>query len=101
MHPCADIIGKRCGLTAAEVKALTLAADAHPWSAEDAALVALADDLCRDNKASDATWNALRGRWNDAELVELVVCAGFYRLVSGFLNTMGVELDPGVPGWPD
>jgi hypothetical protein len=33
-------------------------------------------------------------------LVELVVVAGFYRLVSGFLNTMGVQLDAGVPGWP-
>jgi hypothetical protein len=23
-----------------------------------------------------------------------------YMFVSGFLNTMGVELDDGVPGWP-
>jgi hypothetical protein len=36
----------------------------------------------------------------EAELVELVICAGFYRLVSGFLNTMGIPLDDGVPGWP-
>ena len=35
-----------------------------------------------------------------AELIELVIVAGFYRMVSGFLNTMGVELDPGVPSWP-
>jgi len=24
-----------------------------------------------------------------------------YRMVAGFLNTMGVELDPDTPGWPD
>jgi len=24
-----------------------------------------------------------------------------YRMVAGFLNTMGVELDPNTPGWPD
>ena len=48
----------------------------------------------------DATWAALRGRWNEAELVELVAMAGFYRMVSGFLNTMGVPLDDGVPPWP-
>jgi hypothetical protein len=43
----------------------------------------------------------LRPRWTDEQLVELVVTAGFYRLVSGFLNTMGVQLDEGVPGWPE
>ena len=35
-----------------------------------------------------------------AELVELLMVAGFYRLVSGFLNSAGVQLDPGVPGFP-
>jgi 4-carboxymuconolactone decarboxylase len=50
---------------------------------------------------SDDTWAALSTRWSDAELVELLVVAGFYRLVSGFLNSAGVELDPGVPGFPD
>ena len=39
-------------------------------------------------------------RWSDAELVELLVVAGFYRLVSGFLNSAGVQLDDGVPGFP-
>jgi alkylhydroperoxidase family enzyme len=97
------VIGERVGLTAEEVRAL--AADeatcrAYPWSDDDRALVALADDLCDGDSASDATFAALRRRWSDAELVELVVVAGFYRLVSGFLNTMGVQLDAGVPGWP-
>jgi alkylhydroperoxidase family enzyme len=63
-------------------------------------LVALADELCATNNVSDATWAALAARWSDAELVELVALAGFYRMVSGFLNATGVELDPGVPGFP-
>ena len=42
----------------------------------------------------------LATRWDDAELVELLLTAGFYRLVSGFLNSAGVQLDAGVPGWP-
>ena len=32
--------------------------------------------------------------------MELIVVAGFYRLVSGFLNSAGVQLDSGVPSWP-
>ena len=94
------LIGRRSGLTDAEIKATTLPTSEHTWSTDDAALVALADDLCADDCVSDATWAALTSRWNDAEMVELVMLAGTYRLVSGFLNSMGVELDEGVPGWP-
>ena len=94
------IIGERVGLTPGEVVALTREVAAHEWSSDDLALIGLADDLCAHNKVGDATWAQLAKRWNETELVELVICAGFYRLVSGFLNTMGVELDPGVPGWP-
>ena len=95
-----QIIGARTGLTGQEISALTKSIGEHAWSPDDAALLLLADDLCRDNVVSDATWAKLVARWNEAELIELVIVAGFYRLVSGFLNTMGVELDPGVPSWP-
>ncbi len=92
------IIGKREGLTDAEIAGLA-GAD-HNWSAEDQALIDLADDLCRDDCVSDATYAALSERWDEQALMELVVTAGFYRLVSGYLNTFGVQLDEGVPGWP-
>lgn len=94
------VIGERCGLSIEEITALTWSPDACAWSDDDRALIALADDLCADDCVSDATWAALTRRWNEAELVELVAVAGMYRLVSGFLNTMGVELDAGTPGWP-
>ena len=97
------VIGKRCGLSDEEITALTRDPedpDAHAWSSEDRALIALADDLCEDDCVTDATWAALTTRWSDAELAELLVVAGFYRLVSGFLNSAGVQLDPGVPGFP-
>jgi len=94
------VIGKRCGLTDDEIAALTRSPHDHPWSAEDRALIALADDLHADDCASNGTWLALSTRWSDAELVELLVVAGFYRLVSGFLNSAGVQLDEGVPGFP-
>jgi len=94
------IIGERVGLSLDEVAALTRDVDAGQWSDIDAHLIAMADELCADNCVSDATWQALTKRWNEAELVELVMVAGVYRLVSGFLNTMGVELDADTPGWP-
>ena len=94
------VIGVREGVTHEEVKALTLEPAAHSWSIDDAALIAMCDELCKDDSVTDATWLRLSARWNEAELTELVMVAGTYRLVSGYLNTMGVQLDEGVPGWP-
>jgi 4-carboxymuconolactone decarboxylase len=94
------VIGRRCGLSDVEIEALTKAPDEHVWSADDRALVAMADELSADDCVSEPTWAALSTRWSEAELVELLVLAGFYRLVSGFLNSAGVQLDDGVPGFP-
>ena len=94
------VIGKRCGLTDDEIAALTRSPHDHDWSAGDMALIALADDLHAADCVSNGTWLALSDRWSEAELVELLIVAGFYRLVSGFLNSAGVRLDDGVPGFP-
>lgn len=93
------IIGRQAGLSDEEIAAVCDGGD-HPWSPGDHLLLAMADELCQDDCVSDDTFAALAERWNEAELVELVVCAGFYRMVSGFLNTFGIPLDEGVPGWP-
>ncbi len=95
------IIGKRVGLKEEEIAALIRKPASYAWQADDAALIALADDLCTDDCVSDRTWQQLAGRWDEAQLVELVMLAGFYRMVSGFLNSTGVQLDPDTPGWPD
>jgi len=95
------IIGREAGVTDEEISALTKAPDDHPWSADDAALIAISDELSDDDCVTDATWGILATRWSEAELVELLIVAGFYRLVSGFLNSAGVQLDKGVPGFPD
>jgi 4-carboxymuconolactone decarboxylase len=94
------VIGRRCGLSDEEIVALTRPADEYEWADDDRALVALADELSEDDCVTDATWAQLTRRWDDAEMVELLVLAGFYRLVSGFLNSAGVQLDDGVPGFP-
>jgi hypothetical protein len=94
------LIGRQCGLTDDEIAALAQES-ATTWSSKDSALIAMVDDLCADNCVSEGTWNALKSNWSDAQLVELVLLAGSYRMVAGFLNTMGVQLDTDTPGWPN
>ena len=95
------IEGRREGLTDKEIAGV--AQDGAPsdrWNTDDRALLALADELCLHDGVSDDTWAALSRRWSEAELFELVVLAGAYRMVCGLLTAVGIELDDGIPGWP-
>jgi hypothetical protein len=60
----------------------------------------MADELCAGNDVSDDTWARLAARWSEQQLLELLILGGFYRLVSGFLRSVGVQLEPGTPGFP-
>ncbi|MDH3302939.1 MAG: carboxymuconolactone decarboxylase family protein [Acidimicrobiia bacterium] len=96
------VIGAEAGLTDEEIAALASPSclDDHPWADPDRDLIRMADELCADDCVSQLTFARLAHHWDEAQLVELVLCAGFYRMVSGFVNTMEVPLDDGVPGWP-
>jgi alkylhydroperoxidase family enzyme len=93
------VIGRIAGLTDEEIAALADAGEVE-WSTDDRALVALVDELCAGDLVSESTWQALARRWSEEQLLELLVLAGFYRLVSGVLNSVGVALEPATPGWP-
>lgn len=92
-------IGRAAGLSDEEIGWLADAAPAR-WSDDDAALVAMVDELCRDGVVGDATWSGLAQRWTEEQLLDLLALAGYYRLVSGLLNSAGVPLEPQTPGWP-
>jgi alkylhydroperoxidase family enzyme len=93
------VIGGDAGLTDAEIARLA-DADGGEWGDDDRALVAMVDEICADDTVSDDTWQALASRWDQGQLLELVVLTGYYRLVSGLLNSVGVALEAQTPGWP-
>lgn len=95
------VIGRQAGLTDAEILTLAGGGAAAGLQPSDADLVAMVDELCSDDAVSEQTWQRLAERWTDQQLLELLVLAGFYRLVSGLLNSVGVALEPHTPGWPD
>lgn len=94
------VIGRLAGLSDEEITRLATG-DISGWSDDDRALVLLADELCADHFVSDDTWEALTPRWSQGQLLELLVLAGYYQLVSGMLSSAGVALEPTTPGWPD
>ena len=71
------------------------------YDARDRAVMRMTDELLDRSTVSDETWNVLRGFFDDAEIVELFLVAGNWRMVAGFLNGLDVPLDDGIESWPN
>lgn len=92
-------IGKDAGLTDDEIARIYDGPDAG-WDDGDRALIVAADELHRDSRIGDETWAALASRYSDKQLIELLMVVGQYHLVSFALNSLGVQREPGVEGFP-
>ena len=64
------------------------------WSEQDVLLVRLADELHDTATVSDDLWRRLAGHYNDQQLLELVVTAGWYRTIAYVTNAARVTLEP-------
>lgn len=70
-----------------------------PSASEDPherALLSMCDELAAEHRVSETTWAYLRERYPQPLQVELLVLAGQYQLLAGFLNTLGLPLEPQV-----
>ena len=95
------IIGKGAGLTDEEIPRITRGPDDPAWEPFDATLLRATDELHADAMLSNALWTALSERYSTQQLMDLVFTIGQYALVSMALNSFGVQLDPGVSGFPE
>lgn len=94
------VLGQRAGVTWQEQAALARPLDEPSWSTEDIALLSFVDELLFKCDVRDALWAPQRARWTDAQLVELTMLVGLYRMIAGFLNVLRVSPEPELPGWP-
>jgi alkylhydroperoxidase family enzyme len=94
------VIGLRSGMTEKEVDATTLDPDAAGWGDDERLLIRATDELHENQKISDATWAELAKKYTKAQLIELVFVVGQYHLVSMALNSLGVQRDEGIDGFP-
>lgn len=94
------LIARAAGLSDTEVNLVPGGPQAG-WSEDDAFLLRAADELHDDSCISDGTWQALARRYDTAQLIEVPMLVGHYHLVAMTLNSLGVQLDPGLPGFPE
>ena len=85
--------GRAAGLSADDIKRIAAGPDAG-WSAGDAAILRAVDEMYADDVVSERTWKALSASFDQKQLLDVLITAGGYRMVSMALNTLGVPLEP-------
>jgi alkylhydroperoxidase family enzyme len=88
-------------ITQAEIDRVAKGPNAKGWSDREVALLQATDELVNDSFISDETWQKLSGFYDKEQLIDLVFTVGQYNLVSMALNTLGVQLEDGVKGFPE
>ena len=63
------------------------------YSPEQSAILAYAEEVTRDVRASDATWEAVTTFLDSEQLAELTLVVAFYNMVARVLEPLQVDLD--------
>ncbi len=93
--------GAAVGLSEEQLAATAVATAGDPlWSEDDALLIRLADELYETDDVTDLTWNALAARFTDDQLLELIITAGWYRLLSYVINVVRIAPEPWAARFP-
>ncbi|MGW0552941.1 carboxymuconolactone decarboxylase family protein [Streptomyces sp. NPDC002926] len=88
-------LAEAAGVSVADVRRITQGPDAVGWTDLERHLLRAADQLHRDARISAVTWEALASYYEEAELMEITMLIGQYHMLAFFLNSVGVQLEPG------
>lgn len=92
VHPV--VFGRPLGLSEEQLTATVHgAADDPAWSGREWLLIRLVDELHDSSRLSDELWARLADHWRSDQIIELVVIAGWYRLISQVINACEIELE--------
>jgi alkylhydroperoxidase family enzyme len=87
-------IGKNVGVTDEQNAALENWQAAGCFNDVERAALAFTDEIFKQRRPTDATFNAIRTKLSPAALVELQLSVGFYIMTSKFLETFDIDMQP-------
>lgn len=70
------------------------------WEPAQASVFRLADELHETSALSDELWRELAGRFEHAQIIELIVTAGWYHVIGYLCNGLRVQREAWAPGFP-
>lgn len=89
-------IAKKAGLKDDDLKRIARGPDEGGWDPFEKALVQVADELHVSSFVSDATWAVLTARYNTQEAIDAVFTVAEFTMISGMVNSLGVQIEPGI-----
>jgi alkylhydroperoxidase family enzyme len=93
--------GPRIGLNDAERTSLVHGGPDDPcWSDDERTLLRLCDSLHESCDLPDALWAELRERFSEEAVMELLMLAGFYRMVAYLTNALRLPLEAHAARFP-
>lgn len=81
------------GLLEEEVHATKNPLSEGNWSEQDALLLTMIDQLQEKSDVEDATWEQASQIWDTAQLLEILLVAGWYRTISYVCNAARIPLE--------
>ena len=94
------VYARAAGLDDAEIERVAAGDEAPGWSETERWLLRAADELHTGHDLADATWAALRERYEDAQLLEIPFVVGQYTMLSMVANATGVPVEEDLPPLP-
>lgn len=93
---------RRAGLADELIEATACVPTDDPrWTAHERRLLRLVDEAESSVSVSDELWNDLATHYTDAQLLELLLVAGFYRYVALTARATRTPLEPWAMRFPD
>lgn len=93
------LMSREAGLTP-EDHARIMAGPGHAdWNELESALLQAADELLDERYISEATWATLSRLLDEPQILDAIFTVGQYNMLAMALKTLGVEREPGVPGF--
>ncbi len=86
-------LARNVGVSEAEIEAIR-AQDPAGLDPDGALVLRAATEISRDVRISDEALGLVVERWGEAGAAELILCVGYYNMVSRFLESTGVEIEP-------
>jgi AhpD family alkylhydroperoxidase len=86
-------LGRRAGLSDADLRRVTEGPGAPGWTPREAAILRAVDELHATQDVSDPTWEALRAFLDDRRLIELVMLAAHYEMLATTIATLRIQRD--------
>jgi AhpD family alkylhydroperoxidase len=86
-------LGRRAGVTTADLTRVQAGPEAPGWSAREQAVLRAVDALHETQDVDDASWSELARHLSPGDLVELVMLVGHYEMLATFIGTLRLAPD--------